>query len=463
MLFSLWLLWFAMSIQTGSLVIQSFTCYVPYYIVKYGAAILSMICISIGSAGFIASVITCGLDQMEEASTESIRRYIRWIAWGIMVGLFFGTLILTSILGSTEISHITMSSQISSLVLFICLTAVILINMWFKKGFVNQTYPYDTYKVVFKVLLYAWKTKVPVNRSAFTYSEMPNRIDLNKSKYGGNFSEETVEDVKTLLRIMVIFLVLSFYYLVYSGSDDILPIEYAEHLHKEKKIIDLAILNGVFFVPIFGIPLLEVLLKVSPKIEYFLSKPLRGMIIGYVFLIITNAFMFGIDTSAHLYYNGSDSNDNCYLTQPWINQNTLNYPYWWLLVFARVSCGFSYLFMFVSALSFISSQAPYSMRGMLIGTYYLLHGLFIGLGDVTFNQLQHVKDVIISCGFWYWLLLLLISVFGCFVFIIAAWKYKPRSRNEYYNQLVVEDIFVNRVKHNELTINSDNFTIHAHI
>ena len=63
----------------------------------------------------------------------------------------------------------------------------------------------NPFKVVFSVLIYAWKHKYPVNRSAFTYweSDVPSRIDLGKHKFGGPFTNEQVEDVKTLLQLLI--------------------------------------------------------------------------------------------------------------------------------------------------------------------------------------------------------------------------------------------------------------------
>ena len=61
---------------------------------------------------------------------------------------------------------------------------------------------------MFKVLRYAWKHKFPERHSALTYWEegLPSRIDLGKSKYGGPFTVEQVEDVKTLGRILSVLL-----------------------------------------------------------------------------------------------------------------------------------------------------------------------------------------------------------------------------------------------------------------
>ncbi len=52
-------------------------------------------------------------------------------------------------------------------------------------------------KTIYRVLKFAAK---PLNRSALTYWEedVPSRMDLGKSKYGGPFTTEQVEDVKTM-------------------------------------------------------------------------------------------------------------------------------------------------------------------------------------------------------------------------------------------------------------------------
>ena len=62
--------------------------------------------------------------------------------------------------------------------------------------------------LIFNVLRYAKKNKYPRLRSAFTYwDDKPfSRIDLGKTKYGGPFTTEQVEDVKTFFRIVVVIL-----------------------------------------------------------------------------------------------------------------------------------------------------------------------------------------------------------------------------------------------------------------
>ena len=61
----------------------------------------------------------------------------------------------------------------------------------------------NPYKLVYGVIRFAIKHKHPIKRSAFTYcnDERPSRIDYGKQSYGGPFTTEQVEDVKSLLNI----------------------------------------------------------------------------------------------------------------------------------------------------------------------------------------------------------------------------------------------------------------------
>ncbi len=76
----------------------------------------------------------------------------------------------------------------------------------FHKKLIIEPHSKSPVKTVFGVLKFAAKHKHPVRRSAFTYceDERPSRLDLGKAKYGGPFTTENVEDVKTCLRMTLI-------------------------------------------------------------------------------------------------------------------------------------------------------------------------------------------------------------------------------------------------------------------
>ena len=70
-------------------------------------------------------------------------------------------------------------------------------------GFLSLPKVANSLKTIYQVLKFAAKHKAPLGRSALTYWEedIPLRIDLGKSRYGGPFTTEQVEDVKTLFHL----------------------------------------------------------------------------------------------------------------------------------------------------------------------------------------------------------------------------------------------------------------------
>ena len=94
---------------------------------------------------------------------------------------------------------------------------------------------------------------------------------------------------------------------------------------------------------------------------------------------------------------------------------------------------------------FISSQVPYSMRGLIVGTGLSLLALYTALGvgiSIPFStQLSIWGTGIISYGFWYAILLLVIEVMVGILFTgILRW-YKKSKREDV---LPNEHIFAER-------------------
>ncbi len=79
-----------------------------------------------------------------------------------------------------------------------------------KKWLIIEPKSPQSLKTIYRVLKFAVKHKAPLNRSALTYWEedVPSRMDLGKSRFGGPFTTEQVEDVKTILRLLPLFLTL---------------------------------------------------------------------------------------------------------------------------------------------------------------------------------------------------------------------------------------------------------------
>ena len=92
------------------------------------------------------------------------------------------------------------SRALSCFQIVIALCGILLSFMAKKCLRIEETYK-NPLRIVIKVVIYSLKQKHPERRSAFTYweNDIPSRIDLGKEKYGGPFTYEQVEDVKTTL------------------------------------------------------------------------------------------------------------------------------------------------------------------------------------------------------------------------------------------------------------------------
>ena len=99
----------------------------------------------------------------------------------------------------------------------------------------------------------------------------------------------------------------------------------------------------------------------------------------------------------------------------------------------------------IGAVKFIVSQAPYLMRGLIMGTAYCMVALCAAVGvgvSIPFTrQLSIWGTGIISCGFWYAILLLVVEVMVGFTLTAIQKWYKKRKREDV---LPNEHIFAER-------------------
>ena len=125
----------------------------------------------------------------------------------------------------------------------------------------------------------------------------------------------------------------------------------------------------------------------------------------------------------------ANNNYNC--TVSCIGRGTLSgsMDFRWMAV-PQLLYSLSISMVTIGAIEFIASQAPYSMRGLIMGTICCMLALCaaVGLGiSIPFTrQLSIWGTGIISCGFWYALLLLVVEILvGFMLFAMLRW-YKKR-------------------------------------
>ena len=144
---------------------------------------------AIGFGGYQADSIQFGVDKLQDASTTEITAFISWYYW-----TYFSNAAIMSFL------HMCTKKEHHIFVLLIactCVTFVVSSLLLFEKSLTKEPRTQNLIALIYKVIRYATKYKHPEQRSAFTYceDELPFHIDFGKSKYGGPFTTEQVEDV----------------------------------------------------------------------------------------------------------------------------------------------------------------------------------------------------------------------------------------------------------------------------
>ena len=143
---------------------------------------------------FHSNIVQFSIDQSVGASADELSAIIYWHS--VSVPIVFVIIHIGQILTKQfAIVYYVLSG--------VAVSIVIISNSFFKHWLDTTPHKTNPIKLIAKVLNYSRKNKYPGNRSALTYWEedYTSRLDLGMEKYGGPFSEEEVQDVKTMLRL----------------------------------------------------------------------------------------------------------------------------------------------------------------------------------------------------------------------------------------------------------------------
>ena len=415
-----------------------------------------------GLSGYQANFIQLGLDQLLEAPSEYLGLFVHWVEWFTQLGFTFMEPMFYLMFNCSKIFSVHTTVLSLAPFFFVVLLIVLVFSCWKRRWFYSEPGQQNPYKMVVKVLNFARKHKYPLQRSAFTYcdDEEPSRIDFAKERYGGPFTTEQVEDVKTLLRILAVLLVLGPTFFLEIPMDPIFPI-YINHTGRFqvpqcspaalfKKMELLRSLAAVTFFPIYIWFIYSVLRRCIPKI-------LVRIWVGVVSLVVGMMTMFLIDLYGHAkVYNTQnhraaacmfikhDHNHSSHLELPW----SVN-----LMPALLMQAGQT--LVLTTSFEFISAQGPHSMKGLLIGLLYALRGTFKFLGAISIlpfsvraiwasDYMKKHLPAVTNCGFGYLLLNCVVGFSGLLLFTVAARRYRYRERDDPpYNQMTVETVWAN--------------------
>ena len=309
-----------------------------------------------GSAIIFLNSFQLSLEQIPDASSENITSLIAWFLFSIVTGLWVGSTIKDLVFACVPYNQSDLY-QIFTLFPVICASInFISFHLVLPKWLIIEPKSPQSLKNIYRILTFAAKHKAPLNRSALTYWEedIPSRLDLGKSQYGGPFTTEQVEDVKTFFRILVVSV--GIFLTVFTiGIQEYVP--FSSEIFIKKLGLDLCTANGLFsftFHP-FWCGILTVLaheLLVYPCFKHRLPSSIKRisiisfavMLRSIIFLIISILEYFNIVEKSAL----------------------------WMLGISSVLYGVLSAILIMACFEFICAQAPYNMRGLLNGYIQLV-------------------------------------------------------------------------------------------
>ena len=283
-------------------------------------------------------------------------------------------------------------------------------------------------------MIYAWKHKQPTRRSAFTYGESPpSRLDLGKQRYGGPFTTEQVENVRTFLYIIGIFVGV-FGYALPDTTKANLSMQYKQCLSQNEAYTfsEIMILDYPLTIP-YSVVFIGVLIHQFVIIPFFpryilsiLKRLWVGLFTLLTELVITSiiSYMINRDIRNALTSNITENICLSFTNGSLLNQvesHDLTLPFY-IMAVPQVFIGISTFLVQFTIFEFILAQGPRSMQGLLVGVWFMQLSIYC-------VQLT-LSNTYLSCYWQYYVVTTGLVLISVICYSIAAYKYKYRQRNE---------------------------------
>ena len=385
-------------------------------------------------------IVIFGIEQLDDASSDELASYIFWCVWVERIGSTIVGLVKKFLEGY---KNFVMANAVLSIVMALIMWCF----LWLNNRFASRRYnraplsSAGTYKLTLRVLKFAITHKYPLHRSALTYCEDEKipRIDLGKSRYGGPFTTEQVEDVKTLLWILLIIVISCVASLPLQAQlDDVMSLQFSRQMrwttrseagevsHMMTTVVGVMI---IFVHELVMFPLLRrwfpsILKRLGIYLLLCIATPLSYLLIQYMAGLHDdpNACMFqpAPNGTAFTYINSTAA----------LSEYTELFPI--------ISCEVAYTLCHCTLLELIIAQSPKHFKTMLVG----LMMAFIGLRYLTFQVisqpfatayaklLPRQGHEYVSCDTIFYLVLVAVGLVGMLLYCAASRKYTYRRRDD---------------------------------
>ena len=427
--------------------------------VYYGAndayipIIIGIIVYQFGLGLFEANAIQFGVDQLQFASNDDVSKFVNWYYWALNVLHVIPGAI--SLRNQSVIVH-AVSGVISGFTFLLHL--FFLLYLCCSHNFIREPIGrVNPITHIVKVLRYARRHTVPVLRSAFTYGEgPPSRLDLAKERYGGPYTTEEVEDVKSFGRILLVLLSLF----------GVLLLDEYNLVGSVISIFDIPVaatislcLSGAPFFYLLTLVSIPMYLMVRPYLQRCLPRKhmLKRMGISLVLIIISLSLSVPINISVHKILLEVN------ITEPDLDVHNLTseHPTVLLIIPAQGVGALAFLLNFLTALEFILAQAPRNMQGLLIGIWYAYQAVAIMIKVLSTFVYQFTHyNYVVTC------VKLALAVVSFVLYIIVSHWYCYRERDEpsdINEQNIIEEYTEKQLQEESILDNGlyDYYSVHS--
>ena len=384
------------------------------------AIVLSLLANLGGGSACLVTVFQLGLDQMPDASSAGITCYILLFWTVTTIGIWISNSLFRVVVRCIDYA---LSIQGISLIPALCMCILLTsFSLFGRKWLIVEPKSPQSLKIIYRVLKFAVQHKAPLNRSALTYWEenIPSRLDLGKSRYGGPFKTEQVEDVKTFFRLLLLLLpvLIAIFSASMFGTIKLKGFGFA-NFDNESASDCLGSMHEVFTYSPWWCCLVAAYVY-KGCVCCLKNRPLSMLKqLGLHMFLLT---LCNIVYASIAYF--------------------ISFSEWPSIIHTWLY-GFLLGLIIIVSTEFVCAQSPYSMRGLLSGIYFLIIVLSVNFGIQVFlwctilcnSSLKHCLIIPYSIGGG-------LSIAGFLLYLVVAGRYKRRVRDEeYHPQTHIEAIY----------------------
>ena len=419
--YSMWIMWIGSLLLTLNEVLSCVTSLYDTTKIKWPVLATLSIIMAIALGGFLSNIVQLGIDQLTDASATEITSFITWYTMTVFTSGVTFHFISDCIENDYQILYA------KPFFVAVCLSIALCSDYMFQHWLVKEHVAGRSLRTIFSVIKYIIRNR----KFKYNYSndyEPLSSFDIAKHRYGGPFTSQQVENVRTFLWMILVIATFA----VICGIP--IPLDYAQdkmmiqvidspECYEKVAIHHFGSILVVVLVLLFEFILLPFLSILIPRVSITGTFILGavGTLLWIISLLIIDIVAYKDDM-----YSGS-----CIFTEA--SKYNVNINYKWFLIPKSFEGLVSALFI-LSLLKFVWSQSPVTMKGMILGLGYSFLGLsslvhtaiaspFVFRKPVTVPW-EHAK---LTCGIWYLLMEGVESGIAIIVIIVVVQLYKKRK------------------------------------